>query len=150
MGEPDIPFEPEDAQLLAVAQLRPRARARQEAACLQRDELLAHVKVQHGIEIGTFVHTYSRRGSKKKKNYEAFFYMGRVKDVKQGDDQNVDCVLEQWVDINDEDGDHVEHAYTPAGTDEWWVESVKSLGLVPFMGEGPWRKDNDGERGTLD
>jgi hypothetical protein len=96
------------------------------------------------------VHTYSRRGSKKKKNYEAFFYMGRVKDVKQGDDQNVDCVLEQWVDINDEDGDHVEHAYTPAGTDEWWVESVKSLGLVPFMGEGPWRKDNDGERGTLD
>ena len=26
--------------------------------------------------------------------------------------------------------------------------SGKSLGLVPFMGEEPWRKDNDSERGT--
>ena len=43
-----------------------------------------------------------------------------------------------------------EYAYTPAGTDEWWVEPVKSLGLVPFMGDEPWSKDNNGDKGTLD
>ena len=150
VGEPDIPFAPEDAQLLAVAQILPQARARRDAACMQRDELLAHVKVQHGIEIGTFVHTFSRRGSKKTKTYDAFFYVGRVKDVKQGRDMSVDCVLESWVDAQDEDGEHMEYAYTPAGTDKWWVESVKSLGLVPFMGDEPWSKDNNGDKGTLD
>jgi hypothetical protein len=146
VGEPDIPFDPDDEPEPESAPRqasRTQQSARPAATCMNQDDLLAHVKEKFGIEIGTFTHTFSRTGSKRQKTYEAYFEIGRVKDVvKKGED--IRCILECWVDAEDAEGQHMEHTYTHSGSHAWWEESVHALGLVPLLDDA-WKKDNEGD-----
>ena len=148
VGEADIPEEQDDtlhADTSAAPSTTAAARRRESCTCMSREELLAHTKAQHGIEIGSFVHTFSRTGNKKKQTYEAYFEVGRVKDVvMDGDD--ILCQMEHWMNTMDVDEDDMEHTFSPSGSEKWFQESVKALGLVPFLHPiaDAWKKDDNG------